>query len=147
MAKGARLPLWARVTLPAVVLVVALIVGSGALDGATPTSSQRVASIEAVVRCPSCPDISVAQSNESTAIAVRHEIERQVAAGRSTAQIQQTLVSQYGQTILLIPPDPGGVPVIWLVPAVAGGVALAAVAVLFWRRSKQFAALRDDSVA
>jgi hypothetical protein len=34
-----------------------------------------------------------------------------------------------------------------LVPAVAGGVALAAVAVLFWRRSKQFAALRDDLVA
>jgi cytochrome c-type biogenesis protein CcmH len=146
MAERVRFPLWARVTLPAVILFVALIVGSGAFDGATPTRAQRAASIEAVVRCPSCPDISVAQSNESTSLAVRHQIERQVAAGRSTAQIEQTLVSQYGQTILLIPPDPGGVPIIWLVPIILGGVALTAVGVLFWRRSKQFAALRDGPV-
>jgi cytochrome c-type biogenesis protein CcmH len=143
MAESGRVPLWARLALPAVVLVVALIVGSGALDSAAPTNTQRADSIEAVVRCPSCTDVSVANSNESTALAVRHEIEREVAAGRSTAQIEQKLVSQYGQTILLLPPDPGGVPVIWLVPAVLGGATLVAVAILFWRRSKQFAVLRE----
>jgi cytochrome c-type biogenesis protein CcmH len=143
MAEPGRIPLWVRVALPAVVLVAALIVGSGALDSTAPTGAQRAASIEAVVRCPSCTDVSVANSTESTALAVRHEIEHEVAAGRSTAQIEQRLVAQYGQTILLLPPDPGGVPVIWLVPAALGGGTLVAIAILFWRRSKQFAALRE----
>jgi cytochrome c-type biogenesis protein CcmH len=82
--------------------------------------AQRAAAIEAVVRCPSCIDVSVAQSEETTALAVRHEIEQQVAQGRSTGQIEQTLVDQYGQTILLEPPDSGGFAVIWIVPIVLG---------------------------
>jgi len=82
-------PLWARVSVPLVVLAVALVVGSGVLSGKPQTAAQRADAIEAVVRCPSCIDVSVAQSEESTALAVRHEIERQVAQGRSTAQIEQ----------------------------------------------------------
>ena len=35
------------------------------------------------MRCPSCTDLSVAESNATTAIAVRHQIESMVAAGRS----------------------------------------------------------------
>jgi cytochrome c-type biogenesis protein CcmH/NrfF len=85
----------------------------------------------------------VAQSNATTAIAVRHQIENMVAAGQSTADIDQTLVSEYGQTILLVPPDAGGVPVIWIIPAVLGVAAVAAVGVLFWRRSREFDELRQ----
>ncbi len=95
------------------------------------------------MRCPSCTDVSVAQSNETTALAVRHEIERQVAAGQSTAQIEQTLTSQYGSTILLEPPDTGGVALIWLVPIVLGAGAIGVVGVLFWRRTRQFSALNE----
>ena len=94
------------------------------------------------MRCPSCTDLSVAQSNTSTAIAVRHQIESMVAEGRSTAAIDQALVSEYGQAILLVPPDAGGVPVIWIVPLVLGVAVLAGVGVLFWRRSRAFEALR-----
>jgi cytochrome c-type biogenesis protein CcmH/NrfF len=65
-----------------------------------------------------------------------------VDAGRPTADIDQVLVSEYGQTILLVPPDTGGVPVIYVVPLVLGVGALAAVGVLFWRRTRQFDALR-----
>jgi cytochrome c-type biogenesis protein CcmH len=141
-----RSPLWLRVAVPVVALGVALLIGSGVFDRAPETNAQRAAAIEAVVRCPSCTDVSVAQSNETTALAVRHEIVRQVAAGRSAAQIEQTLTSQYGPTILLEPPDPGGVPLIWLVPIVLGVVALAAVGLLFWRRTRQFSALNERSV-
>jgi len=97
------------------------------------------------VRCPSCTDLSVAQSNATTAIAVRHQIESMVAAGQSTADIEQTLVSEYGQTILLVPPDAGGVPVIWIIPAVLGAAAVAGVGVLFWRRSREFGELRTET--
>ena len=107
-----------RAGLPLAVLAVALVIGSGVLSGKPQTQAERAASIEAVVRCPSCIDVSVAQSEESTALAVRHQIERQVAQGRTTAQIEQTLVAQYGQTILLEPPDAGGFAVIWILPIV-----------------------------
>ncbi len=137
-----RLPLWARVAVPLVVLALALVIGSGAFDTGSQTVAQRAAAIEANVRCPSCTDLSVAQSNATTAIAVRHQIEGMVAAGRSTSAIDQVLVSEYGQTILLVPPDTGGVPLIWVVPLVLGGAALVGVGVVFWRRSRAFDALK-----
>jgi cytochrome c-type biogenesis protein CcmH len=142
-ARMTRVPLWARVLLPLVVLGVALLIGSGVFDSSSQTVAQRAAVIEANVRCPACTDLSVAQSNSTTAIAVRHQIESLVASGSSTADIDQTLVSEYGQTILLTPPDSGGLPVIWIIPLVLGVGALTAVGVLFWRRSRAFESLRE----
>ena len=142
-----RVPLWARVALPLVLLVVALVIGSGAFDAQPQTAAQRAAGIEATVRCPSCTDLSVAQSNATTAIAVRHQIESMVAAGRSTSAIDEALVAEYGQTILLVPPDAGGVPVIWIIPLVLGAAALAGVGVVFWRRSSAFDALKAKEPA
>jgi cytochrome c-type biogenesis protein CcmH len=142
----ARVPLWARVLLPLLVLGVALLIGSGVFDSSAQTVAQRAAVIEANVRCPACTDLSVSQSNSTTAIAVRHQIESMVASGSSTADIDQTLVSEYGQTILLTPPDSGGIPVIWIIPLVLGVGALGAVGVLFWRRSREFEALREHEV-
>lgn len=139
----AGVPLWARVLVPLLVLGVALLVGSGAFDSSPQTVAQRAAVIEANVRCPACTDLSVAQSNSTTAIAVRHQIESLVASGSSTADIEQTLVAEYGQTILLTPPDSGGLPLIWIIPLVLGVGAVAAVGVLFWRRSRAFDALRE----
>ena len=133
-----RLPLWVRFGLPVVVLAVALVIGSGALSAKPQTRAQRAAGIESVVRCPSCIDVSVAQSEQTTALAVRHEIQHLVAQGRSTSQIEQTLVDQYGPTILLEPTDPFSL--IWIVPIVLGAGALAVIGVLFWRRSRQFSA-------
>jgi cytochrome c-type biogenesis protein CcmH/NrfF len=139
-----RQPLWLKMGLPLVVLVVALVIGSGTFSGKAETNAQRAAAIESVVRCPWCIDVSVAQSEASTALAVRHQIERQVAQGRTTGQIEQTLVSQYGQTILLEPPNPAGFPLIWVVPIVLGAVALGVIGTLFWRRSRLFSATRQS---
>lgn len=143
----AGVPLWARVLLPLLVLGVALFIGSGVFDSSPQTAAQRVAVIETNVRCPACTDLSVTQSNSTTAIAVRHQIENMVAAGSSTADIDQTLVSEYGQTILLTPPDSGGVPLIWIIPLVLGVGAVVGVGVLFWRRSREFEALREHETA
>jgi len=130
------------VVVPLAVLAVALVIGSGAFDAGPQTVAQRAAAIEVNVRCPSCTDLSVAQSNATTAIAVRHQIEGMVAAGRPTSAIDQVLVAEYGQTILLVPPDAGGVPLIWVVPLVLGAAALVGVGVVFWRRSRAFDALK-----
>jgi len=142
--RSSAVPLWARVALPLIVLAVALVIGSGVFDSAPATTGQRAAAIEATVRCPSCTDLSVAESNATTAIAVRHQIDSLVAAGSSTADIDQTLVSEYGQSILLVPPDAGGVPLIWIIPLVFGAGALVGVGVVFWRRSRAFDALKEE---
>jgi cytochrome c-type biogenesis protein CcmH len=133
---------WLKVALPLAVLAVALIIGSGVLHRSPETSSQRASAIEADVRCPSCTDVSVADSDESTAIAVRHQIARLVDEGHSTAQIDDLLVSQYGQTILLVPPTSDGIPLIWIIPIVLAAGAVVAVLALFWRRSRQFSELK-----
>jgi cytochrome c-type biogenesis protein CcmH/NrfF len=135
-------PLWLRVVLPLVVVAVALVFGSGVLHSAPETNAQRAAALESVIRCPSCTDVSVAQSDASTALAVRHEIVRQVSDGRTASQVEQTLVSQYGTSILLEPPDSAGFALIWIVPIVLAAATGLGVAILFWRRTRQFALLR-----
>jgi len=147
VAEPTRFPLWAKVVLPLAVLGIALLVGSGLFDAGAPSGAQRAAAIESNVRCPSCTDLSVAQSNATTAIAVRHQIERLVAEGRTTAAIEQVLVSEYGPTILLTPPDTAGLPLIWIIPVVLGVGALGGVGVVFWRRARAFSELKVGASA
>ncbi len=68
-----------------------------------------------------------------------------VQQGRSTADIDQTLVSQYGPTILLVPPSPGGIALIWILPIAFGAIALVIIGAVFVRRNRQFAELRADA--
>lgn len=70
-----------------------------------------------------------------------------VEQGRSAGQIDQTLVAQYGQTILLVPPATGGFALIWILPIVLATGAILFVGVFFVRRSRQFADLRDHEVS
>jgi hypothetical protein len=42
----------------------------------------------------------------------------------------------------LVPPDAAGLPLIWIIPVVLGAGAVAGVAIVFWRRSRAFAALK-----
>lgn len=94
-----------------------------------PTSNpiqSRIDHLTHVVRCPSCEGLSVAQSNATSSLAIRHEIERKVRSGLSDSAILTSLQSRYGQRILLSPSGRGVGVVLWLVPlaAVAGGVGI-----------------------
>lgn len=136
---------WASVALPVVVLAIALVIGSGAGAGGRPTDTQRAAALDTQIRCPSCEDLSVAQSSAPEAVAVRRQVARLVRAGRSDAQIEQVLVGEWGPTILLRPPDSGLTAVIWIAPVVLAVGAFGAVGVLFWRRARAMARLREGS--
>lgn len=84
----------------------------------------RIDHLTHIVRCPSCEALSVAQSNATSSLAIRHEIEKKVRAGVSDAAILTSLQSRYGQRILLSPSGRGVGVILWLVPlvAVAGGL-------------------------
>lgn len=98
-----------------------------------PSNASRVAHLETLVRCPSCEDLSVAQSTSTSSLAVRQEITQLVAAGVSDSSILTRLESTYGPSILLSPPTSGIGIVLWLVPLL-GLVALLGVALRLARR-------------
>ncbi len=117
-----------------VAVVTALVIGWHRPAGSP--RAQRIAAIEASVKCPSCEDLSVAQSTAPTAVAVRHDIVARVDRGQSTAQIEQYLVSRYGTSILLRPPASGAAGLVWELPLLAGAVGVGALGLVFWRRRR-----------
>lgn len=95
--------------------------------------SARIAHLETLVRCPSCDDLSVAVSNATSAIAVRHEIATKVHEGQSDNKILTSLESAYGTSILLSPPTSGLGVLLWVVPLL-GLLLLIASAIRLTRR-------------
>ncbi len=131
--RGRHLPSWLPMAALVVVVVVALGVGASR-GGAAPTPAQRVDAIDALVRCPSCDGISVADSSASTAVAISHAVAARVRAGQSDSQIDSFLVSRYGPGILLRPPVQGWTAWVWVLPPVALAVAVAGLVTVLWRR-------------
>ncbi|HEV7958501.1 MAG TPA: cytochrome c-type biogenesis protein CcmH [Acidimicrobiales bacterium] len=93
----------------------------------------RIAHLESLVRCPACHDLSVAESNATSAIAVRNEITAAVKSGRSDNEILTSLEDSYGTSILLSPPTSGLGVLLFLVPSL-GVVLLVGSAVRLTRR-------------
>jgi cytochrome c-type biogenesis protein CcmH len=115
---------------------VALVLGSGVLTSSPPSPAERALSIESVVRCPTCEDLSVAQSTAPTAVAVRGAITQLIAEGRTDQQIQAYLTARYGSSIELDPPASGWSLLVWLLPLAGGLVAATVVAVVLVRRRR-----------
>jgi cytochrome c-type biogenesis protein CcmH len=99
----------------------------------TASTSGRIAHLETLVKCPACDDLSVAQSNATSSIAVRHDITRRVKEGQSDNKILTSLEATYGTSILLSPSTSGLGLLLWLVP-LGAVVALAVAAVRLVRR-------------
>lgn len=81
-----------------------------------PSAATRIAHLESLVKCPACEDLSVAQSNATSALAVRNEIVAKVHQGRSDSQILTSLEDVYGPSILLSPPTSGLGVILWAGP-------------------------------
>ncbi|MEI8126755.1 MAG: cytochrome c-type biogenesis protein CcmH [Actinomycetota bacterium] len=83
---------------------------------------QRTAYLESIIRCPACEGLSVAESNATSAVAVRHEIRQAVVAGSSDSVIITSLEARFGSSILLSPPTRGLGTILWLVPLAIVGL-------------------------
>lgn len=131
---GHRRGLLASWALLAVALAVSLWVGAS--PRTAPNLDQRVHTVASEVRCPSCEDLTAADSNAPTAVAVRDLIRSQLRQGRSPAQIEAYLAARYGNDILLRPPARGVAGMVWVLPVAGGLAALGLLALAFrrWRR-------------
>jgi cytochrome c-type biogenesis protein CcmH len=128
-----------------VVLVVALLIGSGVFSSKPLTRAQRVQAIASGIKCPSCEDLSAADSNAQTAVTVRAAIAVQVAAGRTDQQIDDYLAARYGSSIVLTPPKSGWSLLVWVLPLVAGVVALGGLTLFMVRRRRRGFAPDDQA--
>jgi cytochrome c-type biogenesis protein CcmH len=118
-----------------VVVAVSLVVGASGRSGRE-TNAQRSAAIDAHIKCPSCDGLSVADSSAAIAVAIRQDVAQRVRNGQSDADIEEYLVSRYGQGILLRPPTRGATSLVWVVPGIAVIGGLIGLGVFFWRRRR-----------
>ncbi len=124
---------WAPWAAMAVVLVLALAIGSWPHGSATLESRARA--IDSKLRCPSCESQSVASSDSPSANAIRIEVRRRLRQGQGEDQITDYLVDHYGEDILLEPSRSGIGALVWILPVVVVVVAFAAIGFRFrgWR--------------
>ncbi len=136
---GARPRLWFLASRPAWVLVAILAVsalGIGSVHPAGPSSAARIAYLDSIIKCPSCIDLSIAQSDAAVAVALRAEVAAWVHQGLSDARIEQLVVARFGERVLLVPTGSSADLLLWVVPiAVVGGGGVL-LAVYLWRRRR-----------
>ena len=96
-----------------------------------PVMETRARHLQRQLRCLVCQGESIDESGSPFADDVRHLVRRRIAAGQSDQQIQDFLVSRYGDFILMKPPLQSDTWLLWLGPflvlGVAGSVAWVAV--------------------
>ncbi|HEV2361501.1 MAG TPA: cytochrome c-type biogenesis protein CcmH [Acidimicrobiales bacterium] len=128
-------------TLLAALAVALLAIGS--VHGSA-SQAARVSHLDSVIKCPSCEDLSIAQSNAPLAVGLRAEVAAKVAAGESDATIEAEVVAAYGPSILLVPPSHGVDALVFVLPVAALAVALPVAGVVIWRR-RQWSSQRGGS--
>jgi cytochrome c-type biogenesis protein CcmH/NrfF len=117
----------------AAVVAVLLIVGDGS-KAITPDAA-RIAYLESIIRCPSCTDLSIADSEAPSATGLRMEVTSDVHHGLSDQAIEAKVEQEYAGT-LLIPTGGDGVAV-FLIPALIIAVGAVTFAVLIVRRTRR----------
>ncbi len=115
------------------IVVAALAIGAHTASNGHHTAQERARSIDTQIRCPSCEALSVAQSNASTAVAIRRVVLARVKRHESAARIERYLTTRYGTWILLRPPTTGITALVWFIP-LGALLLLASVTVIFFRR-------------
>ncbi len=108
-----------------------LAAGCGGERDEPPTLAQ----MEKQFICPTC-QTTLELSNAPIAERMREFIRERIAAGDSEEEIEAALVAQFGEAVLASPPKEGFNLLAWVLPLAAGAIAVAAVAVLLRRWSR-----------
>lgn len=124
----------------AICIALALAVGSGAIGAGhakAPSIYQRTLQVAGEYRCPVCAGESVAASQAPEAVEIRQLVEKWLKEGDSQATIRSFLVHDYGLSVLERPPDSGVAVLVWVLPVVAGALAITGLGLGFarWRRA------------
>ena len=129
---GRRVLVWGG----AAALVIGALAWAAWPSAGASTSAARAHELATELRCPDCQALSVADSDSSSAQAIRADLARRARAGESDAEIRQVYINRYGESILLKPTSHGLGLVVWVLPVVALALAAAGLGLAFarWRR-------------
>ncbi len=133
----------------AMTLAVVAALGFGMRTDDKPKSiQQRALEIASRVKCPSCQGLSVAQSKTPVSLGILDEIERQLGAGQSDAQVMEYLSERYGNDLLINPPATGLGSIVWIAPIIvtAGAFFALIMALRRWRRPGTASELTPDDL-
>ncbi|MGH9297359.1 MAG: cytochrome c-type biogenesis protein [Acidimicrobiales bacterium] len=116
----------------AAIAVTVLAIGSSHSNGTT--NSARISHLDSIIKCPSCEDLSIAQSDAPSAVTLRREVASWVHGGWSDARISERITSRYGSGALLLPSSKGVNAVLFVVPVGLIGIGVAGLGWYLWRR-------------
>jgi cytochrome c-type biogenesis protein CcmH len=123
----------------AAIALAALAVGS--IHNSGSAAAARTAQLDTVIKCPACEDLSIAQSDAPSAVALRRRVARFVASGWSDARIESWVTARYGTNALLVPPAGGVNDTLYVVPVAAIGLAVAGLGWHLWQRRRALEAV------
>jgi cytochrome c-type biogenesis protein CcmH len=116
----------------ALVAAVALLLAPSALaSDRHPTLNE----LENEVMCPVC-NTTLAQSDSPAAHQIERDISARIRQGWTKTQIKNSLVAEYGESILASPPKRGFNLLAWLLPLVGVGVAAVVLGIAAWTWSR-----------
>jgi cytochrome c-type biogenesis protein CcmH len=95
---------------------------------------ERVEELSSSLRCPVCLNLSIEDSPDPLARAMKARVREMLAAGASPEEVRQHFVERYGDWILLTPEPQGLNLALWILPVLGliGGVILIWMAVRRW---------------
>ena len=111
-----------------ITLAILLTVALGAPQGpplSGPTLEKRTNEVSALLRCPVCQGMSVADSPSTVAVDMKQQVREFLAKGYTEGQILAYFEQSYGQFVLLKPKNP----YVWAIPVIVlliGGAFLVA---------------------
>ncbi|MEZ5445532.1 MAG: cytochrome c-type biogenesis protein [Gammaproteobacteria bacterium] len=121
-----------RVLAAALLAILAALSGAPLADEAVPTAQDPVAAKRSVelsrkLRCLVCQNQSIAESNADLAVDLRRQIDEQIAAGKTDAEIVAFMTDRYGDFVLYQPPFKTTTVLLWAGPALLLLVGLVAL--------------------
>ena len=98
------------------------------------------------LRCPVCQGSSIADSPVDSAVNMRRRVRQLLEQGYDQDQINSYFATRYGEWVLQSPPAAGLNWIVWIGPALGGGLALAVLAgvALRWRKEPDEVPLPSD---
>ena len=82
----------------------------------TPEMQRRYDGLTHELRCMQCQNQSIADSPVGLAEDLRRDVREQIIAGKSDAQIRDSMVARYGNIILFRPPFTPSTAWVWVLP-------------------------------